>query len=71
MVPWPPGQGNRWDPKWAQCGPAKEDTWGIPAATVGEDLPIDIAQKLWQSMGEEGEIQLVSDEVPSPAQEIH
>lgn len=34
-------------------------------------MPVDLAQELGQSAGEEGEIKLVSDEVPSPAQEIH
>lgn len=34
-------------------------------------MPVDLAQELGQSTGEEGEIKLVSDEVPSPAQEIH
>lgn len=34
-------------------------------------MPVDLAQELGQSAGEEGEIKLVSDEVPSLAQEIH
>lgn len=34
-------------------------------------MPVDLAQELRKSAGEEGEIKLVSDEVPSPAQEIH
>jgi len=34
-------------------------------------LPVDLAQELGQGTGEEGEVKLISDEVPSPAQEIH
>lgn len=34
-------------------------------------MPVDLAQELGQSAGEERDIKLVSDEVPSPAQEIH
>lgn len=34
-------------------------------------MSIDLAQELGQSAREEREIKLVSDEVPSPAQEIH
>lgn len=34
-------------------------------------MPVDLAQELGQSAGEEGEIKLVSDEVSSLVQEIH
>lgn len=51
--------------------PSQEGTWGIPADTGGEKMPIDLAQELGQGTGEEGEVELVSDEVPSPPQEIH
>lgn len=63
--------GDQWDPKRAQGAPAQEGTWGIPADAGGEEVPIDLAQELGQGAGEEGEVKLVSDEVPSPAQEIH
>lgn len=46
-------------------------TWGIPANAGWEEVPIDLAQELGQGVGEEGEVKLVSDEVTSPAQEIH
>lgn len=51
--------------------PSREGTWGIPADTGREEMPIDLAQELRQGASEEGEVKLVSDEVPSPAQEIH
>lgn len=51
--------------------PSQEGTWGIPADTGWEEMPVDLAQELGQGAGEEGEVELVSDEVPSPAQEIH
>lgn len=52
-------------------GTAHTGTWGIPTDAGGEEVPVDLAQELGQGAGEEGEVELVSDEVPSPAQETH
>lgn len=69
-VPEPPARGWR-VPTGPWGGTARAGTWSIPAGTGGEEVPVDLAQELGQGAGEEGELDLVPDEVPGPAQETH
>lgn len=71
LVTQPPAWGTLMGPQAGMGWRSQEGTWGIPADAVGEEVPVDLAQELGQGAGEEGEVELVSDEVPSPAQEIH
>lgn len=52
-------------------GTAHVGTWGTSTDADREEMAIDLAQELGQGAGEEREVKLVSDKIPSTAQETH